>query len=151
MSQPERQRTLWPTGLGAFIVFFATLLFAFVAWSTTQRVDLVAEDYYERELVHQQEIERQQRAQAPDRRPEWHLEGGMLVLEFPPAGRPTDGEITLYRPANADLDQTFGIVVDPAGQQRIDVGRLALGGWWLEVRWTHGDEDYSLRERLHLG
>lgn len=147
----ESRRTLWPVGLTATIVFFATLLFAFVAWSTTQRTDLVAADYYERELAHQQEIERQQRAQTPDRRPVWQLEDEALVFDFPATGLPTEGEITLYRPDNADLDQSFAIALDPEGRQALDVALLAVGAWWVELRWTVDGEEHSLRERLQLG
>ena len=148
---PEKQRTLWPLGLTLTISFFAIVLLAFVAWSTTQRVDLVAEDYYEQELVFQDEIDRRQRSADPAHRPEVDLTERTLVVSFPSTGLPDVGEIKLYRPSNSDLDRTFEVALDPEGRQRIDLDDAAVGAWWLELRWTIGDEEFSWKERLALG
>lgn len=149
--KPDGPRTLWPFGLTLTISFFAVVLLAFVAWSTTQPVDLVAKDYYEQELAFQDEIERRQRSSVPEHRPELDLEGRTLVLSFPSSGLPESGEIKLYRPSNANLDQTFEVDIDPEGRQRIDLANAAVGAWWLELRWTIGDEEFSWKERLALG
>ena len=48
----------WGTGNFIFIVVFFIVIFSFIYYTTTQQINLVEEDYYEKEIKFQEQIDR---------------------------------------------------------------------------------------------
>lgn len=131
----------WPWGIGIFITCFAVTMASFVVWSFGHRQDLVATDYYERELLHQGIIERTARARAD----------GITGLRYDAAGKtlwmelPADAaeiELALYRPSDAKLDQSRAIESSNGAPIPFDMKDLAPGLWRATLEWTRRDEGY---------
>lgn len=142
----------WPVGLTLFFIAFISVTIAFVVMSTRQRTDLVTPDYYERDLLYQEQIDREQRTRAAQLQVGITHDPatGRLRIALPAAHAVAQprGTIHLYRPAAAELDREFELEVDGQGQQVLDAGNLAAGLWRVRVRWAIGELEFEADERL---
>lgn len=145
----------WAWGITGTYVAFAgmTLTMVFVAFS--QNTDLVSEDYYQREIDHQQHMDRVARTQSLPNGVVWSFghEEGALILHFPPGhfdDGPT-GSVQLYRPDNASLDQTHDIGLDDSGHQRIALAGLVSGRWHILIEWQADGKHYFSERQLQVG
>ena len=143
----------WPIGLVLFFVLFISGVVTFVAWSTHQREDLVAADYYDQEIRYQQRIDATARADAVMLKPALQYNGaeGLLTLRFnePAALSSSTGTVTLYRPSSAALDQAFAFAPDASGVQTIPT-LLASGLWRVKTEWTQHGQSYFAEEALFV-
>ena len=136
----------WAWGIVGACVLFIGVMLGFVAFSFSQRVDLVSRDYYQREIEHQQQIDRVTRTGSLPAGIAWDLaqEGGQAVFAFPleRVEKPVRGSIHLYRPADASLDQKWKIALDGAGRQRVPLASLEPGRWRVKIDWKLGEKEY---------
>ena len=142
----------WPLGiLLAFALFIAGTA-GLVVVACSQRSDLVRADYYDQEVLHQQQMDRVERTrrQAPDARVTYDAERRRLALSLPAtqALRRPQGRIQLYRPSAASLDRVYPLELDASGQQMLDATDLPAGLWRVQVSWTIDQEEYYYDQRL---
>jgi len=142
----------WPLGIVlAFAIFIAGMATA-VAIAITHRDTMVSENYYEQELRFQDQINAAARAK---------ISGATIVhdasvrkvnvrLPASPAAEKTSGTIEFYRPAAAELDRTFPLVLKADGTQSLDVSNLAAGSWIVRLRWTAGGQDFYLEQKISV-
>jgi len=151
----DRGGRSWAWGVTGTYLIFAALTLTMVAIAFTQRTDLVTEDYYQREIDHQQHIERLARTQALPADVAWGFshEQGHLVLRFPPHhfSDGPQGRVQLYRPDNAALDRDFAISLDASGRQRIAIDELTPGKWYVRIEWHADGEQYYSERELMIG
>jgi len=136
----------WAWGIVGACALFIGAMLVFVAFSFSQRVDLVAPDYYQREIEHQQQIDRVTRTGALPEGVTWQLnqEGDQALFAFPreQVEGEVRGSIHLYRPADATLDRKWKIALDEQGRQRIPLASLKPGRWRVKIDWQLGQEEY---------
>ncbi len=131
---------LWSWGTAIVYCIFAGGTIAFVIFTTTQKVDLVSEDYYKKEVVYHDQIERINRTNALDESVDWHIGNNGKTLDFLFSLRLVKGgTITLYRPSSSSMDKKYTITVRDEGLQRIPVEELAKGLWRVKVEWYDND------------
>ncbi|MBZ0111810.1 MAG: FixH family protein [Thermoanaerobaculia bacterium] len=142
----------WPVGLVLFLCCILAGVVSFSIFAHRQAVDLVTEDYYQKEIAFQQQIERQQRTAQLEDRPEWvlDLESRTATLSFEASTIPDRGELHLYRPSSSALDLTVPVALDSNSSQRVDLAELSPGLWIAQLTWTSGSEDYYHEERWNL-
>lgn len=146
MKAEPKRRSLWPYALiGTFVVFISWLA-AFAVLAVRNSMDLERADYYEQTIRYQDQIDRAARAA--------RLQGELAVAYEPGTGtvqlrmpveharRNASGTITLYRPADANLDRDFALDVDAAGAQSLDLAGLPTGLWKLRVTWQVDGVEY---------
>lgn len=141
---PSR-RSLWPLAIIGFFIVFATFLTSFIVWAVGQKQDLVAENYYEKEVRFQEQLDRQQRTQALAKETvvQFNAATRTILVALPDAqAREVKGQIHFYRPANARLDQTVPLSTDPTGRQAVDARSLAAGLWKVRVEWSASGQDF---------
>jgi hypothetical protein len=137
-------RMNWGTGIAATYTIFALATSGFVAFAMGRHVDLVSPDYYARSL----QLDRRQQAE----RNAAALQGSLsieqrdgrsidIALPASQAGR-ASGTITLYRASDARADRQFGLSLDGAGRQRLDLTGLMSGHWLVQIEWAADGVDY---------
>lgn len=142
----------WPLCIiSAFIIFFAgTLSLVFVACS--QKMDLVSQDYYEREIKFQSHIDRLHRTQffGVKASIEYDPTAGIIIVHLPAehAPRISQGRIEFYRPSSATLDRQLLLKLNAAGTQSIATKNLAPGLWNVRVSWTADEKDFFIDQKL---
>lgn len=145
------RRNPWPVAIVGFFIVFAIFLTSFIVWAVGQKQDLVTENYYEREVRFQEQLDRQQRTQALARETavQFNAATRTILVTLPDAqAREANGQIHFYRPANARLDQTLPLSTDPTGRQAVDARSLAAGLWKVRVEWSVGGKDFYFDQQV---
>jgi hypothetical protein len=90
-----------------YAVFVAGIMFM-VFKSTSQKLDLVTDDYYGKELKFQQQIDQTGRAAALSENIKTEMKDGQLSVHFPKEfdGKTISGQLQLYFAADKDRDVT---------------------------------------------
>lgn len=144
MSKPSRN--LWPFSIMAFFAVAILFFAGFVIWVVQLRDDLVAPDYYEREVRFQSQLDRLNRSQEFAARTvvTFQPESREILIALPAEQvRGATGTIQLYRPSDARLDRDVPLALSDTGEQRLDTRQLANGLWKVRVKWnTNGEEFY---------
>lgn len=151
MTEKKNNKSLrWPLGIAIVYGAFVLFLMAYLAFAQMQRVDLVTENYYEKEIKYQQQIDRLERTRKLPAQPEIFLNtaGAALILHFPAALSPAtvSGQITLLRPSDASLDFKFPLKFDERGEIVIDANKLRKGLWKALVEWKQDGQEYYFEE-----
>lgn len=145
----------WAWGIAIAYGVFAVLTLVMVGFAYSMRVDLVSEDYYHREITHQDHIDRVARTQALPEGVEWTIthEGEQLLFHLPVSHfeGSLQGQILLYRPDNSTLDRTYGIDLDGEGLQRIASDDLPAGHWRIRIEWEADGVGYFSERELNVG
>lgn len=127
-------RNYWPIGIAAFIGLFFLTMVTFVIWSLGHRQDLVAEDYYERDLVYQKTIDATARANALSFLPLIREKDGTFRISVQPGS--TNVRLSLYRPSDKKLDQQVAIEIDSDGMATWPSTHLPAGRWRATLDWS---------------
>ncbi len=142
----------WPVSIVAFFVVAIAGAVAFVLFCNLQGTDLVAPDYYERELRYQAQIDQIERTRRLPSSPSitYSPERKVIALSIPlfQGQSITAGELQLYRPSAAKLDRQIALKVDGGGRQEINAESLQPGLWRVRLVWEVEDRDYLLEERI---
>lgn len=146
MTTPSKPaRSPWPIALTALFIVFALYLAGFIVWAVGQKQDLVTEDYYDREVRYQEQLDRLNRTAtlAAESKASFDAVTKKILLTLPAHHAATaTGRIQFYRPANARLDHVLPLALSPGGAQVLDGSKLAPGLWKVRVQWQVGGEDF---------
>jgi nitrogen fixation protein FixH len=152
MNSLRKARLSWPLGITVALLLFASGLVALISFAVTSNSDLVVKDYYEQDLLYQQRIDRQTRTEPfADRLQVSHDLGlGKILIQLPAehATLGTTGEVHLYRPSAAGLDQRWPLELNAAGMQILEARDLTPGLWQVKILWTVRGEEFFLDHRL---
>jgi len=144
----------WAVGITAVIVLFliATITVAVVV--SRQDFDLVTQNYYEKDLGYQKEIDARKRTAALAEKPALALDPAAetLAIAFPSRDdyMRIQGGIILYRISDAARDLHHPLALDTAGRQLISVRGMQSGQWIAKLRWTEEGKEYYVEERVYL-
>lgn len=134
-------------GLGLFVVF---ILYFVIRISLEHETELVTENYYEKELIFQKQIDgaaNVKKAHAElkvKRQPEGY------ELTFPKNMEPSkiEGTLMLYRPSNKQLDREERLNLQ-SDKLLIPKEHLVSGRWDIIVAWVYEGEDYYFKEKIN--
>lgn len=146
------QRTWWPHAIVAALAVFALGTGILIVIACRNPTDLVRADYYEQEIRHQAQMEREARTRTLGERARIGFDAGRaeLTITVPPEQMRGEfaGQIQLYRPAAAGQDRLVPLSPDTTGRQVLPAGDLAPGLWRVRVWWRAGWEEFYLEERI---
>ncbi len=132
---------------------FVVLTLVLVVMSYRHDVPLVSDDYYEKELKYQDQINMMKNAVALKTpiKVEYDAVNHVVNISFPPenSGKIT-GTIRLMRPSDPGLDTEFQVEVDDLHQQQLSVASLHKGLWNLKIYWENAGKKYMKEEDLVL-
>lgn len=139
-------------------IFFVFLLFVgfilvMVFRALNQEFHLVADNYYEKEIRYQGEIDMIKNARSLDEQViiEYKPDNQTVVVTYP--GDQKDairGTIYFFRPSDSRDDKAFPITPDEKGIQSISVKSLRKGLWQVKINWTYGSIGYQEEKNLTL-
>ncbi len=117
---------------------FVVMILTMVVMSIRQDIDLVTENYYEKEqdyIVQVQSSLNSATLEVPLQM-DYQAKDKMLQLQFPKDFAAIEGMIQFYRPSNADKDFQLDIEVDSSYLQQINLEELMTGLWKVKVNWS---------------
>ena len=143
MSKELKSKFSWGTGILIGIIIFITLSITMTVIFMTQDVSLVSDNYYEKSLTYQDEIDKQSRTKSLDEQVKINFNGEEITILFPDdyLAEKISGEIYFYRPSNPNLDFTLPLQL-VEGKQVIPVQRLQKGFWRIKLNWLMDGNGY---------
>ena len=142
----------WGTGIViAFIIFIAFIMYFVISMLTDKKFDhdLVTEDYYQEELLHQNEIDKELNAKELSKNVSWTKTNEGIEIVFPDNldYKKITGKVFLYRPSNKKLDSETTISLS-SHKMLIPGDQLLDGRWNIKIDWQYMGKPYLLRESL---
>ena len=142
----------WGTGIViAFVAFIAFIMYFVINMSTNKKYnhDLVTEDYYKEELLHQNEIDKENNAKSLNQNISWTKTKDGILISFPEnlEYSKIKGKVFLYRPSNKTLDSEISISLSNS-DMLIPKTRLLDGRWNIKVDWKYDGKSYLFKESI---
>lgn len=128
----------WGWGIALFYTSFAVFILFLVYKTTTLNIDLVTPDYYKKELAHQEQIDKVNRANSLAEPLQWTVSNSEIVLTFPKeiAVKNVKASILFYRPSDSAKDLKMEVVPDTSGSCVINSDKLSKGVYRMQVDWS---------------
>lgn len=142
----------WGTGLVIGMVLFIGFIMFFVVQIMTDKqydYDLVTEDYYQKELVYQKELDALENSNslAHNLKSKRTDEGWEVI--FPQEIDPSEvsGAVVLYRPSSKKLDFQMPLQLSDS-VFLIPDEKMVGGKWTIKVNWVYQGKDYLFNEDI---
>jgi len=132
-----------------FVLFILFMVFR----AMQQDFHLVYEDYYDKEIKYQGEIDNIKNARnlKDGLKIEYLLREGKVKFTYPPEHKNSiKGAIYFFRPSDSSLDTSFPIQSESDGTQFISVNSLKKGLWQVKVNWTFGSQEFQEEKNLTI-
>lgn len=136
----------WHWGIAIAVVYTAFVLIRIITIiiSGQNEVDLVAPDYYAREIKYEERIQAVINAQSMNARIAVKKENRNIFITFPAQFNLNElsGNIVLFRPSDKRLDKTINLKLDSNFTQAISLDGLQNGYWKVQVSWNDKQKKY---------
>jgi hypothetical protein len=134
----------WGFGIVVTIVLFGIGTFVMVYISMTTTVDLVTEDYYEKELRYEEHIRLVKSTNALDRPVSMDITQEFVTFTFPNVDAPEkySGTVFFFRPSNKRGDFVRTVSVDSSYNQRFLLTDFTPGLWRAKMSWKVGPQEF---------
>lgn len=113
-----------------------------------ENVDLVADDYYAREIAYEDKQKQMANLEALDVQAAVTLQDGEVWVQFP--HRPASGQVHFYHVSRQALDRTFDITTDAQHRMSVSRSELASGNYRVNLTWTRDGREYFQQARLFI-
>lgn len=133
----------------AFIIFAAGIG-TMVGISMSKNIDLVAENYYEKELKYQERIDMINRTNSLTEKPIIENVSGTIKIKFPDFKENATGKINFYRAMDKKKDFSVDISKDENGVQVIPTERMDKGNWKAEIIWVMNGKEYFTQTEIFI-
>lgn len=148
----DKKNKSWPVSIIIIYSVFAAGLLGFWYFSSFNRVELVTDRYYEKDLIYEAQITRIRNTKALEQKPAFMIDRktGVLVLEMPSffVSENLRGKIKLFRPSQAQLDRSINLLCDDENKQAISIANMPAGKWRFQLTWSDGQKEYYWEEIL---
>ncbi len=136
----------WPIGIIIIYGFFLVTLISFIIFTRYNQVNLVSEDYYQKEINYQKQIDRIERTRTLPESLEWKFlkNEDKIYFIFPKeiSTHNFEGEVIFFRPSDSSQDIRTNLEISENNDQFIDIKHLARGYWKIKILWSVNDLEY---------
>lgn len=139
----------WGLGILLSIILFMTASLIAVFFMMNRDVDLVANNYYEKEIKYQNQIDMEKRTSELNEKINVRVSNKTLFVSFPDTVKIT-GQLYFYRPSDYKKDFTIPISLDNKREQSVDVSNLLKGYWRLKVSWIMNNNEYYSEQPVYI-
>ncbi len=140
----------WGFGILLICLIFMGTTVVRVVSMMNKDVDLVTDNYYEKELDYQQQINKESRTASMKKEVEIKYSDKIIILNFNNPSTNIDGQVYFYRPSNSKMDFKIPLKVDGNGKQRIDASSIIKGMWHVQVSWNEKDKDFYSEQTIFV-
>lgn len=142
----------WGHGLFVVIILGITGFLTLVFITTRERIDMVTDEYYPKELKYQNQIEKTKNYNALTQKIELKVNGDLEVI-FPkltdkPEG--ITGNIHIYRPSDKRLDLQKEIQLDTTFTSMFNKSALQSGKYEVIIEWQANNQPYFAKMPLYI-
>ncbi len=140
----------WGWGIFIVLVLFIAFMVNLVYKSSQVRVDLVSENYYDKEINYQQQIDREKNSLGLVQDVQIRKNSEFVEIVYPLDfnGSGISGDIQFFKPDNASLDFTLDVNAAEGNRQIINTMAFKQGWWEIKINWTYQQTDYYKSEKI---
>ncbi|MBA5628666.1 FixH family protein [Moheibacter lacus] len=128
--------------LGSFMIFILSLIFF-----AGNMGEMVEENYYEKTVHYQDEIDAAQRVKTLDKKPEIIEQANGFLIRF--YDQPESGEIWFLRSNNSDEDVKQSLKLNTRKEQLVHALDLKNGEYEVSIRWKQNGQNYLLKQTVN--
>jgi hypothetical protein len=141
----------WGHGITIFITGFI-LFMGFLVYKTfTIDFDLVAEDYYAKELAYEDRMQQMGNVRDLGETPTVELNSSQVIVSLPDSQRDgSSGTLMFYSPADKSSDREYTFEADKNGVFYVNTEQLPAQFYEVRVQWTNSGNNYYHTSDLHL-
>lgn len=134
----------WGKKITVVYVLFVLMLLVVVWFSFRQDPNMVTDNYYEKELTFQSQIEKEKRGNELPVKPIMYFNKKILTFTFPKNFdyNKIGGKIHLYRPSDYKQDIIIPIELDSLNKQEIGIENIEKGLWKVKLDWFNENITY---------
>ncbi len=139
----------WGKGILLTIIAFVGFIMTLVVISVRQDdIHLVTENYYEKEIKYQDQIDRESASANLDREVlQFDAQSKSILLDLPVGAK---GSLQLFRPSDARLDREFALEITDLGKTSVSLGQLKSGYWKVQLTWTEDGVEFYQEKKINL-
>ncbi|MEO6282360.1 MAG: FixH family protein [Dyadobacter sp.] len=133
----------WGAGIAAVYIGFVAMILVLVGMSTSQKIDLVTDHYYDEELRFQDKIDKVKRTDLLPQPLTWEVTNNGLAIHYPKMlnDQTISGKINLYCPSNNKNDRSFDIMSN-GNEQFIPFSQVPDARYKVQIDWKSGETTY---------
>ncbi|NQV15839.1 FixH family protein [bacterium] len=154
MADIENSGKGWLWGITISISSFILFFIGFAIWTFQGDVELVYKNYYDKDIVFEQQIKSVDRTQKLPVKPimDYDQTTEILMVKFPAEMGHVDprGELLLYRPADLHKDRRVPLALEGDTLQNVPLVNLDPGLWRIKLSWVNGAEAYYLEKQIYI-
>ncbi|MBD78635.1 MAG: hypothetical protein CL840_06935 [Crocinitomicaceae bacterium] len=139
----------WGHGLTLGMIVFIVYIMSMVIQAIRTDHDLETEDYYAKELLFQQTIDKNKNYLDLGKELEYSISGDQLTVLFPQEIIDS-ASVNLYRPSDKKLDSKFVVSSIQNGSALFDIAEKPGGRYVLEVDWMVNGTGYFVKKNIDL-
>nr|WP_321410337.1 FixH family protein [uncultured Carboxylicivirga sp.] len=142
----------WGHGLVVVILLGITGFLSLVFITTRERIDMVTDEYYPKELEYQYQIEKLKNYNALSEKINIKINGNLAVV-FPKITDKPDGitgNIHIYRPSDKRLDIEKEIQLDTAFIANFEKEKFKSGKYEVIIEWGANNQEYLTKLPLFI-
>jgi nitrogen fixation protein FixH len=144
----------WGTRIFISFVVFMAIMITMVVISVKQDFFLVADDYYEREIRYQEQIDRIENHKSLADKPRIQVirSSQVVQLAFPESisEKTISGEIHFFRPSDARIDQRFELELSSEGIQEFQLNSFRKGMWRAKIFYKADGLEYYTEQPITI-
>lgn len=139
----------WGKGVLLSIIAFVGVIMTMVVISVRMEgIELVTDDYYEKEIKYQEQIDKEKSTIALGREVLiFDAQNKVMILDLPIGAK---GTLNLFRPSDETLDQELEIEIIEEGHKKVSVEDLKAGYWKIQLNWMEGGKSYYQEKKISL-
>ena len=140
----------WGTGIFISIAIFMIITIVLTVIFMNRRVDLVTNNYYEKTLTYQTQIDSYKRTADLKEKVSFNYADNKINVSFPNSflNEVNDGKLYFYRPSDSRKDFTVPIRLDKKGSQIVNTTKIDKGYWKVEIQWTMNNQNYLMEKSV---
>ncbi|HRE11793.1 MAG TPA: FixH family protein [Ignavibacteria bacterium] len=140
----------WGKGIVVVFIVFFLGIGVMVYRSMTRNIDLVTNNYYEKELKYQEQIDKINRTNSLEEGVKVEFNGREIIINYPAGRKDVTGEISFYKPSDAKSD--FKINIEPTAEMKqvLSTDNLHKGLWKVQINWAMDGKDYFNEEKIMI-
>lgn len=140
----------WSHGIVAAFIIFIGFLFIMLWVALHSNIDLVTDNYYEKELQYQTHIDVVKNSREINKEMSVTASGKEIFLEFPHLAPASEysGNIFFFRPSNKSQDFNVPVVIDSSFSQKISMKNYYTGMWRVKISWAVQGKKYYYEQPI---
>lgn len=138
----------WGKGIIIGMVLFMGFIITLVTIMMRQKIDLVQEDYYQQELLYNQQYDAESNYLSAQNPIEVGTHADTLLLHFPADFQTGKATILLQRPNNKNQDLSFAI--DAGEQVKIPLKHSEKGQFKCIISGVYRGKEYQMSQQIAL-